>query len=184
MPPHLDELIRRTQAGDVNAFTEVVRAYQRELRGWLIARCPPEADADSLAQEVFLDAFHRIGEFTPGTDFRAWIFAICRYRLLGECTRIKRRLDYRSKCLSNVMLLGLENRIQDEEPLRLDYLRECLANLAQPVRELLEWRYRDELSLIEIAARANRSLAATKKSLSIVRAKLRECVLRRLSLNS
>jgi RNA polymerase sigma-70 factor, ECF subfamily len=177
----LDDLVRRTQAGDVEAFEGIVRRFETEVRGWLIARCPPGGDTDNVAQNAFVEAFRRIGEYSPGTDFRAWLFAISRYQLLAECTRLKRHADYRSRYLLHTVSAELERRAAREEPERLLHLRECLAMFALPVRNVLEWRYRDELSLQEIADRSNRSVASTKKWLFMLREKLRECVDRKLS---
>ena len=183
MPPNdsLAELVRRLQAGDADAFEGIVRRYESEIRGWLISRCPPGGDPDGVAQNAFVEAFRRISEFSPGTDFRAWLFTITRYQLLAECTRLKRHADYRSRYALHSLSAELERRAATNEPDRLRHLQECLSTLAQPVRSVLEWRYRDELSLQEIADRSNRSLAATKKWLFVLREKLRECVDRRVS---
>ena len=37
-----------------------------------------DAEADDLAQDTLIKAFHGIGGFTPGTDVRAWLFTILR----------------------------------------------------------------------------------------------------------
>ena len=177
----LDELVRRIQAGDVSAFEGIVRRFEAEVRGWLISRCPPGGDPDNVAQNAFVEAFRRIGEFAPGTDFRAWLFTISRYQLLAECTRLKRHADYRSRYVLHSLSAELERRAATDEPDRLLHLQECLSTLTQPVRSVIEWRYRDELSLQEIADRTNRSLAATKKWLFVLREKLRDCVDRKLS---
>src|SRR5262245_39172613 len=64
-----ENLVRRAQAGDGQAFEDIVRRLEWPLRTWLVARCPPGADADDIAQSTFLEAFTRLGTFTPGTDF-------------------------------------------------------------------------------------------------------------------
>jgi len=46
-----------------------------------------ESDAEDLTQETFLRAFRSWHQFIPGTECRAWLFAICRNTWIRESRR-------------------------------------------------------------------------------------------------
>jgi RNA polymerase sigma-70 factor (ECF subfamily) len=51
-----------------------------------------EAEADDLVQEAFTKALRGFASFTPGTDFRAWIFRILRNTFLTSRTGLRAKL--------------------------------------------------------------------------------------------
>ena len=67
---------------------------------------------------------------------------------------------------------------------RLDALSHCLGKLPEKSRQLLKWRYHDGLSCQEVADRLKLELNAIYKRLSRLHHALRDCVSRRLQLNS
>jgi len=180
----IDGAMRDAQAGDLQAFSTIVEVFEREVRAWLIARCPPGCDPDDVAQETFVKVFRGLGEFELGTDFRAWMFAIARYQLMAECTRLKRRADYRSRYALESLVGEMESRAQEScnsEEERIGFLKVCMDEMGERSREILASRYRDNLPLSEIADRSGRSLAAIKKHLCVTRQKLHDCVQRKLA---
>tara|TARA_R110002095_G_scaffold151355_2_gene130901 strand:- start:6198 stop:6785 length:588 start_codon:yes stop_codon:yes gene_type:complete len=175
----LNKCIRQSQAGSLKAFDHVVRRFELPIRAWAAAHCPPGIDADEVAQRTFIAAFKRLEEFKPGTKFSAWLFTIARYQLMGEVTRSQRIADCRTRYALNQLNMELGRRTQlsdDAIDRKLSKLTVCLEELAEKSRLLIEWRYRDEISLNEMAGRTGRSVAAIKKQLWLVRQKLRECV--------
>ncbi|QDT36065.1 sigma-70 family RNA polymerase sigma factor [Stratiformator vulcanicus] len=179
MSRNLDRSVRKAQAGDVEAFGEIVAEHERSIRAWLISRCPPGGDADDVAQKVFIQAFRRLEEFEAGTDLKAWLFAIAKFQLMAECTRLRRQADYHSRYVPVALSAQLEQRISVEPaevPRELEDLRECVRQLDQRGRELLGLRYSSETPLAEIAESTGRSVGAIKKHLYVLRQKLQECI--------
>ena len=67
------ELATLAQTGDRLAFGELVRRHGSGVRG-LLRRMGAEASlADDLAQDAFLVAFERIGEFRGQGHFAGWV---------------------------------------------------------------------------------------------------------------
>jgi RNA polymerase sigma-70 factor (ECF subfamily) len=179
------ETIRRAQQGERAAIEAIVRRYQEPVRAWVAAHCPPGGDVDEVAQRTFLAAFTRIAEFQEGTNFGAWLFAIARFQLLTETTRLRRLADYRTRYGRDLLSRELERRAQEPDETtaaRLHYLRECLEAIGESGRRLITWRYTDGLPLQEMAARTGRSVAAIKKQLWLLRQKLQQCIESKLAM--
>jgi RNA polymerase sigma-70 factor (ECF subfamily) len=175
----VDAALRRVIAGEREAFEIIIRKYEQPLRGWLAAQTPPGVDVDELAQRSFVAAFVRLKEFELGTNFSAWLFAIARFQLKTETTRLRRIADYRARLIPDILSRELERRSQDASegiPDRLEYLRACIRSLGKPMLQFLSWRYDEEISLEEMSRRSGRSVAAVKKQLWILRQKLKECI--------
>ncbi len=47
--------------------------------------------AEDLTQDTLIRAYERFGQFTPGTNFRAWLFTILTHLYLNDCERARRR---------------------------------------------------------------------------------------------
>jgi len=184
-PAATDVLVRRVRAGDAEAFGELVRAFEWPVRAWITARCPAGADADEVAQLTFIEAFRNIGRYEPGTDFAGWLFAIARYQVMGELTRLRRLADYHERYFPHALWQELERRAltlddaHDDE--RLVALRGCLGKLDESARTLLARRYADEVPVQQMADERGRSVGAIKKHLFLLREQLHDCLTRRLA---
>jgi RNA polymerase sigma-70 factor (ECF subfamily) len=177
--PSLEEDIRRVRDGDPAAFEAIVRAFEWPVRTWVVAHAPPGVDPDEIAQRTFIEVFRHIGQYRPGTDFRAWLITVAHYQLLGETTRLRRQADYHRRYIPETLASELDRRARTAAPEsseRLDLLRGCLEKLAAPARDLLTRRYHDELPLDELSRRTGRSVGALKKHLFLLRAKLHDCI--------
>lgn len=171
--------LARVRSGDHLAFEVVVRCYQRRIRLWLAAHCPPGGDVDDVAQRTFLAAYTRIDEFQDGTNFEAWLFTIARYQLMTEATGLRRRADYHSRFSHDLLARELERRAADPAGItedRLRHLATCLERVPDLERKVLEWRYREQLPIEAMAAKLGRSAGALKKLLWVLRGKIRDCI--------
>lgn len=176
--------IRSARAGDLAAFEEIVRHYERPIRAWVAAHCPPGGDCDEVAQKTFLAVFARLSEFQDGTSFSAWLFTIARYQLMTEATRLRRVADYHARYAPDILDRELERRAAEPAPdaaSRLVHLRTCMEALRESGRRFIEWRYTEEISLQEMADRTGRSVAAVKKQLWLLRQRLHECMKQKAS---
>ena len=73
--PELD-LVKRCQAGDTEAFDELVTRYRTRVFGMIYNMVHNEQDAWDLAQESFLKAWKSIGRFRGQSSFYTWIYRI------------------------------------------------------------------------------------------------------------
>ncbi len=71
-----EQLIARSQRGDVNAFNQLVLHYQPAVYG-VVYRMLGNADvAADIAQDTFIAAFRSITSFRGDSPFRSWLLRI------------------------------------------------------------------------------------------------------------
>ena len=68
--------VRRSQSGDSEAFEALVRRYQRMIHALAYRMTGSVADAEDLAQEVFIQAFRRLDSFRGDAKFSSWLYRI------------------------------------------------------------------------------------------------------------
>jgi RNA polymerase sigma-70 factor (ECF subfamily) len=74
--------------GDPRAFTRLVRRHEQAVVGFLLRMTRGRhALADDLAQETFLEAFRKIGQFRGDGPFAGWLLRIAYFRFLAGARR-------------------------------------------------------------------------------------------------
>jgi RNA polymerase sigma-70 factor (ECF subfamily) len=84
-------LIRQVQAGDLQAFAELVRKYQDRIHNVCWRLCGNREDACDLTQEVFLRAFEAVETFRGKSGFYTWIYRIAVNLALSQRRRMRVR---------------------------------------------------------------------------------------------
>ncbi len=69
-------LVRRAQAGDVEAFGELVERNRRAVFRAALAAVGNPTEADDVAQEAFVTAFQKLNGFRGESSFRTWLLTI------------------------------------------------------------------------------------------------------------
>ena len=82
MNDQLKELIDRSRQGDADAYSEIVRRFQADVRAYLKSRLLSEANADDLAQEVFIGAFKSIRKFEGNSSLKTWLISIAKFKII------------------------------------------------------------------------------------------------------
>jgi RNA polymerase sigma-70 factor, ECF subfamily len=70
------DLVKRSQAGDTEAFDELVIRYRGRVFGMIYNMVHNEQDAWDLAQDSFLKAWRSIGRFRSQSSLYTWIYRI------------------------------------------------------------------------------------------------------------
>jgi RNA polymerase sigma-70 factor (ECF subfamily) len=181
--PEIDRAIRQVQRGNTEDYQVVVAAYQRRLRLWLAAFCPPGVEVDEITHMAFVEAYRRIAVYRPGTDFFAWLCAFARNLVRTECEIVKRRArnqqNYLGLCLAEGQADEEQSAKAAEERWRL--LSKCIELLKGHARQLIAWRYGEGLRVDAIAQRLGRSPSAVSVQLFGLRKLLRDCVAGKLT---
>jgi RNA polymerase sigma-70 factor, ECF subfamily len=91
----LTHLLLRAQAGDANAFEQVVRAAQVDVQRYCTTAVN-STEAPDLAQEVFIRAWRSISTYEGTASGRAWLFGVARNTINDHIRRASRRRRIRS----------------------------------------------------------------------------------------
>jgi len=84
------KLIESAQRGKVDAFNELVLAYQDRVYNLAYRIMGDPASASDAAQEAFIAAYHSIGRFRGGS-FKSYLLRIVANKCYDELRRRKRR---------------------------------------------------------------------------------------------
>jgi RNA polymerase sigma-70 factor (ECF subfamily) len=87
------ELVRRAQAGDMDAFGALVDRNRRAVFRAALAAVRSPDEADEVAQETFVTAFRKLGHFRGEAAFRTWLLAIAWRKAIDRRKGITRWLQ-------------------------------------------------------------------------------------------
>ena len=92
-----EELVDAFQAGDLSAFDDLVRRWERRILAAVYRVMGTEDEARDLCQETFLRAYRALGGFKREARFSSWLYQIalnlCRDRMRRRKGRILVSLD-------------------------------------------------------------------------------------------
>jgi RNA polymerase sigma-70 factor (ECF subfamily) len=143
------ELLQAFTNGDVRAFEELVRRYQRPVLAIARRFARDEDDAEDLAQRAFINASQRAASWRGGS-FKSWLFRIV-VNLAKNHLRDTARFDRGEDSSSEhpPVEASAEHRIEAAQRSRA--LREAVARLPRRQREVLLLRIDGDLPFAEIA---------------------------------
>ena len=70
------DLVRQAQAGDSDAFGELVERNRRAVFRAALAAVGNPAEADDVAQETFVTAYRKLASFRGESAFKTWLLSI------------------------------------------------------------------------------------------------------------
>ena len=88
------ELVARTLAGDVRAYEELVRRYERLVGRVLYPYARREISVEDLVQETFLRAYDRLETYKPEYRFKTWLLAIANHLGVDTLRRRKETVEF------------------------------------------------------------------------------------------
>jgi RNA polymerase sigma-70 factor (ECF subfamily) len=169
-----DSTIDRARAGDRAAYGELVRRYRPAIYGALLTWLRDPAEADDLAQEVFLHSMRKIGQLRDARCFSAWLRQIAVRLALN---RLNRRRPFRSLHPTRQALLPgpsdepLDEIVRAEEQGKV---HEGLNRLKPLDRAMLEAFYLRSRSLREMSEEFDVPLGTIKRRLHTARQRLKQ----------
>lgn len=139
--------VEAARRGDRDAFAQLAQLHGDALFRWACHLCPDVNQAEDVAQETLLKAMTRMEQFTPGTNFRAWLFRIAFNNFANQARSKKKREALVGDLAEDRP--GLLETLQREESLR--NLAKAITLLPEDFKAALMLRVEGELSFKEIA---------------------------------
>lgn len=164
-------------------FEILVREHADMLWAWLRAGVRDSAAVDDLFQETLLTAWRRLDDFDRTRPFGPWLRGIAARLLMAHY----RERAKSAETLSPAAIDWLESRFEQLQRLegdsfaeKLAALRACVEALPADYQAPVQLRYFEALGLEETGRRLGLAMEAVKKRLFRARARLAECLERKL----
>jgi RNA polymerase sigma-70 factor (ECF subfamily) len=91
-PVEEEVLVRKARRGDLEAYDDLVRRYQERIYGTIYHMTANHEDANDLAQESFIKAFHALRTFKGGSSFYTWLYRIAVNKTINYLKQRKNRI--------------------------------------------------------------------------------------------
>ena len=174
-------LVNQAKDGNRSAFAQLVDQFQADVFRMVYYRIRVRADAEDIAQDVFLKAYQKISSVKDVARFRGWMFSIT----LNRIRDFQRKKRFRS-------LFKVEDENIEYEPpdktgidqpdaldhvLRKDFWRQIrliLNKLSKMEREVFLLRFFDHLNINEIAGVLKKNESTIKTHLYRALAKFKK----------
>ena len=143
-------LIYRVQAGDEEAFSELMRAYYAYVYAIVIGIVSNPHDAEEIVQDTFLSAYRGLALLEDTAKFKSWLAEIARNRARDRLR--KQRVDTVSIDEVGEHTLQAPDAI-DEQLIRdeqLELIRRAMETLSEKDREIARSYYLDGASYDEL----------------------------------
>ena len=176
--PPLDRLIAAAQAGDREAYGQLVETCFDDVAAFVAVRVSRRQAIDEIVQSTFVDGWLAIGTYRNDASLPAWLVGIARHRLLRwwrDHGRDQRLVPIAAAADLQTALASEPDGNTDE----LVRLRRCLEQVPEAARVLLRARHVEEVDLDDLATRAGVSANALATRLCRWRSTLRACIERR-----
>ena len=165
----MEELIKRAQKGDQEAFTTLVKSMKDDLYKIAKTRISNEDDMQDAIQETMLEMYKSIKKLRDPKLFKKWIITI----LINKCNRIYRKkyktdLSY-EKLNFEDFITATSNDVESD----LEFY-ELLKDLKYEERIILILYYKEEYTVKEIKSILNMKVSTINTHLFRARAKLKE----------
>jgi len=176
-------LVGRAQAGDSQAFSDLMNRYERKIFRLAKNITQNDADAEDVLQDAFLKAYEHLDTFQGNSKFYTWIVRIAVNEAL---MRLRKRRGDKTVPLDEPIDTGEETvkreiAVWDDNP-EQQYSREEFHEILDKAVEILKPDFRivftlrdiEELTTEETAETLGISIPAVKSRLLRARLALRE----------
>jgi RNA polymerase sigma-70 factor (ECF subfamily) len=165
------------------AFQDLLNTHGPRLRAFIGTLVRDPHIREDVFQNVSVALWRSFDRYDPERPFGPWALGVAARQVLKS-----QREDRRFPCIFPPETIALIQeqfeRTDGGAGERHAALQDCVGRLPQSSRDLLAMRYSQELPCPEIAKRLSVSLDAVHQQLSRLRARLSECVTRRLNSDS
>lgn len=145
--PSGDELLAQARAGSEAAFAALVREHQSMVFGMAYHVLQSPAQAEELAQDVFLALHQNLSRVESARHLVFWLRRVTSNRCIDAVRSSRRRRELPIDSLAEPAIVP---RFGD--PLLGDLLRSLVGELTPDARMVVTLRFQEDLDLSEIAA--------------------------------
>ncbi|MHC4727641.1 MAG: RNA polymerase sigma factor [Planctomycetota bacterium] len=162
------ELVKAVLNGEKHVFAELVRRYERPVRGIALDVLGDYHSAADVSQDAFVKAYELLGGLRKPEAFGPWLMKITRRCALDSVRRRPKETRLETKITSAI---EKPNGQLDEDKQRL---LAAVVKLPKTEKQVVMLRYFGDNSVNNVAEILDRSTGTVTKQLSRARAHLRK----------
>lgn len=147
------ELVLKTRAGDREAFGKLVERHRRTVYALALQRGFQQAEADDVAQEVFVKAFKNLSALSDPELFSRWLYGIASHVAADAVRNRRRRKDDIAMDASTEPAIEPRWSETGAGTFESERVMRALSELPEEQRLALTLRYLEGLSPKDIAER-------------------------------
>lgn len=147
------EVIAKVNAGDIEAFQEIVLRYEALIYGMIRRQIGGRDVVEELAQDVFVRAFRHLDSFRYDARFSTWLTRIALNVVKNHLASRRHREGARTFpfCLKQLCGLGAQRSTFDPDRESADTVRAAVAELPEKYREVVALCGFEEMTYVEAA---------------------------------
>jgi RNA polymerase sigma-70 factor (ECF subfamily) len=160
-----EQLVRRAQLGEKEAFAELVVLFQKKVFSLAYGFFPNREDALEIVQETFMRVYEKIGAYRPGHSLQGWIYRLAR----NLCVDYYRKYGKKGKLVSGFdqvperQLASAESSLAAWESRRLGAaIDQAVESLSMRQKEVFILKYRQGMKLRQVAETMDVSIGTVK----------------------
>lgn len=157
-------------------FPSLLREHYRRLFAYVYAIVRSYPDAEDVVQRASLVLWEKFGDYRPETDFFAWACSVARLEALHFLRQQRRYRAHFSEAFQLRMAAAMAGMPADAANVRADALDDCVKNLPDAQRELLQQCFGGGKTVAIVARETSRTTHSIYSSLRNIRNKLLDCV--------
>jgi RNA polymerase sigma-70 factor (ECF subfamily) len=161
------ELIRRSLAGDAEAYGELVECHQRVLYNVALRMTGNREDAQDLTQNAFIKAWQKLATFDRNRKFFSWIYRILWNETLNLIQRGPRGETLDETIPDTGRSPERESEAREERALIAEAIEELPADYRQVVllRHYAQLSYQEMSRIIDLPEKTVKSRLFTARRL-------------------
>jgi RNA polymerase sigma-70 factor (ECF subfamily) len=182
--PNTEDLMSLVQQGDLDAYQEIIRLYQKKVFRVISCYHRVPEDAMEVVQDTFLKLYMSRLTWERKTSFSAWLYRIA---INASIDRYRRASKQKAESLEEMMEANIQRSVTAQTPAgpfdqlkiseRRRVLEVAVRRLPARQREVVSLRYFGEMQLEEIAESLACPLGTVKSNLHKAIKALKEMLL-------
>jgi RNA polymerase sigma factor (sigma-70 family) len=174
--------ISKVLKGDKAAFSWLVNRYSDMVYSLALKLLNNTADAEDLAQEVFISAYQSLKDYRGNSKFSTWLYRVTFNKAISKLRKVKHEiLTDNEKHFENWGGSDLDSYRElvqgfsdDEEKVKV--LEKVISQLSEDEKLLIMLHYYEDQSIDEISAITRISVSNVKVKLFRIRKKMKEMI--------
>ena len=159
----VSELIELSKANDSKAQSLLMNLFWYDVKSYVLSILKEDVDSEDVTIETFTKVFKKLELYNSDFDFKGWIISIAHNSSIDFLR--KKKIEFKNFNEAQLTVL-VENEPSSEELFieqqNQEKLLKIISNLDEKYRLILELKYLEDYSIIEIAEKLNLTISNTK----------------------